>query len=486
MAISRTNTDMKSIYVARRRRLMHAMGEDSIAILPANPVAHRTADMNYPYCQESNFYYLSGFPESQSIIVLMPGRPEGEFILFNLPSDPAQETWTGKRAGQQGAIEEFGANQSFPIDEFAKMLPVLLGRSTKVYFPISDQYVDGVVKELVLKNLSSMSGDIQRGYRPAFSLIDCASMIYRMREIKEQVEIELIRRAVAISCDGHLSAMQHCVVGMFEYQLEAKLLQKFTAGGSRAVAYENIVGSGPNTCTLHYTSNNRQIQDGDLVLIDASAECDRYASDITRTFPANGKFTPEQKQVYEIVLAAQEAAIQLIKPGITCSQVRAVVASVITQGLLDLGLLTGDLEQLIKDQAYKPFYMHSPGHWLGLDTHDVGRYVDSESWQEVLMKSNMVLTIEPGIYIPASLEGVPEKWHNIGVRIEDVVLVTESGCEVLSGKLPKSVNDIEKVMAQARLHEESKAQLKCLFFPAAAPASVDAVVLSQSVPKMSK
>lgn len=483
MTISRTHVDMKSIYAARRQRLMQAMGENSIAVLPANPVAHRTADMDYPYCQESNFYYLTGFPERQSVIVLIPGRPEGEFILFNLPSDPVKEAWTGKRAGQQGAVEQFGADQSYSIDEFATRLPALLGANTKVYFPITDQSVDKAVKELLLANLVNKNSDIQRGFRSGFSIIDCASIIHSMREVKEQVEIELIRQAVAISCAGHLSAMQHCAPGKFEYELEAKLAQKFTARGSRAVAYDNIVGSGPNTCTLHYTENDREIQDGELVLIDAGADFQYYKSDITRTFPANGKFTPEQKKIYEIVLAAQLAAIAVIAPGATCSQVSEVVARVITQGLLDVGLLTGDLEQLIKNQAYKPFYMHSPGHWLGLDTHDVGRYMDNVSHREVTMKPNMVLTIEPGIYIAATHQDVPEKWRNIGVRIEDVVLVTESGCEVLSANLPKAVDEIESVMADAKQRVQFKALQKRFLFFAASPGGVDAESLEQAVSK---
>lgn len=429
--------NITNVFESRRQKLLNSIDKDQIIIIPAHAVAQRNGDIEYHYHQESNFFYLTGFNEPDALLVLSPGRKEGEFILFNRPKDPKLETWTGKRAGIEGACEKYGADQAFSIEEFEKIFPKLIKGKKTLLHPMSDK-----------ANINKKIDDFLKTFSDKFAHQDISEKLAEMRLIKDKEEIALIRKAVQISEKGHLAAMKQCKPGMYEYQVEAKLMHEFLYHGSRAVSYSNIVASGENSCTLHYDENNRQIKDGDLVLIDAGAEYSNYSSDITRTFPANGKFSKEQRAIYDLVLKAQEAAIKHVKPGVNWDEIEEIVCVTLTHGLIQLGILKGDLKQLVIDQACREFYMHSAGHWMGLDVHDVGK-------NNVSFKPGMIHTLEPGLYIKPSPH-VDKRWHNIGVRIEDDILVTKNGCEVLSAALPKKAADIEAIMAGAKLNHEEK------------------------------
>ena len=425
----------QDVFAKRRKKLLDQFKNNQLIIIPAHAVSQRNRDVEYLYHQDSNFYYLTGFNEPESIAVLAPGRKEGEYILFNRPKDPEKETWTGKHAGLEGAISEYGADQAFPISEFKKRLSELLKKRTTIFYTIKDKRdLDKDIEKTIL--------NIKPNGLTKIKYDDISATLAEMRLIKDDEEIALIKKSIDISKKGHLAAMQNCRPGMYEYQLEAKLMHEFLDNGSQALSYPNIVASGENSCTLHYEENNKQIKEGDLVLIDAGAEYHNYSSDITRTFPANGKFTKEQRAIYDLVLKAQQEAIKCTAPGITWTDIETVVATTLTQGLIDLGILKGDLETLFNEQAYKPFYMHGSGHWMGLDVHDVGEY-------DIPFEVGMIHTIEPGIYIKPSPD-VDKRWHNIGVRIEDDILITKDGCEVLSRALPSKAEEIEALMSKSR------------------------------------
>lgn len=428
-------------YAKRRKQLMQKIGPNGIVILPAAPELNRNGDTSFPYRQNSDFYYLTGFNEPEAIAIIAPKRKGGEFILFNRVRDREQEIWNGFRAGQQGARKTYGANEAFPISEFESKLPELLEGRTEIHYPIS---LDKKFDAAILKAVNKIRGKIRSGMQSPMAFVDIIDTIHEMRLIKSPAEIALMRKAADISVDAHIRAMQLCRPGINEYQLEAELQHEFQSNGARFLAYPSIVGSGANSCILHYNDNDHIVKDGSVVLIDAGCEYQNYASDLTRTFPANGKFSPEQRAIYEVVLAAQLAGIKAVRPGAAFPAIQNAIVKVITQGLLDIGLLKGKLNDLIESQAYFKFYMHKSGHWLGLDVHDVGRYKINGKWRT--LKPGMVLTVEPGIYISSDIPGVPKKWHHIGVRIEDDVLVTPKGCEVLSGGLPKTVEDIEAIM----------------------------------------
>ena len=430
-----------SEYAKRRKQHMKKIGPNGIAILAAAPIVKRNSDAEFPYRQNSDFFYLTGFEEPESVAILAPKRKAGEFILFNRVRDRDEEIWNGYRAGQEGARKLFGANEAFPVSEIANKLPELLEGRSEVFYALG---LDAEFDKILINAINAMRGKIRSGLQSPVAFIDISASIHEMRLIKSPAEIAIMRHAANISADAHLRAMQTCTPGMNEYQLDAELQYEFQRQGARFNAYTSIVGSGANSCILHYNSNNQEIKDGSLVLIDAGCELNNYASDITRTFPANGKFSPEQRAIYDIVLAAQLAGIKSIKPGALWPSAQTVMVKIITQGLMDLGLLKGKLNDLIEKQAYFKFYMHKSGHWLGLDVHDVGRYKIDGKWRK--LKPGMVLTVEPGIYISSDIPGVPKRWHNIGVRIEDDVLVTAKGHEVLSAALPKSADKIEEIM----------------------------------------
>lgn len=432
-----------SEYAKRRKELMQTVGANGIVILPAAPEVHRNGDAVYAYRQNSDFYYLTGFDEPEAVMVLAPKRKEGEFVLFNRVRDRDREIWDGPRAGQEGAVKDYQANQAFPIAQLMDLLPELLvGRET-IHYTLG---INREFDKIMMTCLNKVRAKIRGGFQAPTAFMDINPTIHEMRIFKSPAEIALMQKAVDITEEAHVAAMQKCRPGMYEYQLEAELMYAFQRNGARFPAYNPIVGAGKNTCILHYISNNQKIANGDMILIDAGAEYRNYAADITRTFPANGKFTGEQKAIYELVLESQLAAIKSVKPGATWTAAQAVIVKVITQGLVDLGILKGNVDSLIEKEAYFPFYMHRSGHWLGLDVHDAGRYRVGNKWRS--LQPGMVFTVEPGIYISADIPGVHKRWHNIGVRIEDNVLVTAKGREVLSAKIPKTVKEIEALMAK--------------------------------------
>lgn len=426
---------------ARRKRLLQTIGRGAIAILPAAPVRVRNRDSEYPYRPDSDFHYLTGFPEPEAVAVIIPGRKEGQYILFCRESDPHAEIWHGRRAGMAGARATYGADEAYPITDLDAVLPGLMQHCERVFYTLGhaaefDQRVVGWVSRLRQQG--------RTGVKAPGEFVALDHVLHNMRLFKSKVEASAMRHAAGISAMAHARAMRTCRPGQFEYQVEAELLHTFRQHGC-VPAYNSIVGGGANSCILHYTENNMPLKDGELLLIDAAAEYQCYASDITRTFPINGRFSAEQKAIYELVLAAQYAALAKVKPGNLWSAPHEAAVKVLTHGLVKLGLLKGKPVQLIKDESYRRFYMHRTGHWLGLDVHDVGEYKSGDTWRA--LESGMVLTVEPGLYIAAGSKGIAKKWWNIGVRIEDDVLVTPSGHEVLSAAVPKRVAEIEALMA---------------------------------------
>jgi Xaa-Pro aminopeptidase len=426
-------------FARRRKELMQMMGKGAMAILPAASQRLRNRDAEYPYRQDSDFHYLTGFPEPEAVAVLIPGRKHGEYVLFSRERDIEKETWNGRRAGQEGACTDYGADDAFPISDIDDILPGLMERCERVFYAMGQEF-----DQRLMQWVNQIRQQSRSGSHPPTEFVALDHLVHEMRLYKSRAESSTMRKAARISAAAHKRAMQTCRPGMMEYQLEAELRHEFMRSGSQAVAYNPIVGGGANACILHYTENNRMLNDGDLVLIDAGAELDNYASDITRTFPVNGRFSPAQRAVYEVVLAAQDAAISKISPGNHWNEPHEAAVRVLTQGLLDLGLLKGKLAALLKSEAYRRFYMHRTGHWLGMDVHDVGDYKVGGVWR--MLEPGMVLTVEPGLYIPAGSKGVAKKWWNIGVRIEDDVLVTANGNEVLTAEAPKTVAEIESLM----------------------------------------
>jgi len=433
---------IKQDFIHRRKHLMEMMAADSVAILPAAPMRIRNRDVEHSYRADSDFYYLTGFAEPEAVAVLMPGREPAEYILFCRERDEKTETWTGRMAGQDGAVDSFAADDSFPIADIDDILPGLLENKQRVYYtmgthPDFDLRLIGWVNRL--RKQSRM------GIHTPGEFVSLDHFLHDMRLIKSANEIKAMRTAAEISAQAHCEAMQFCQPGRYEYQLEATILHSFMQQGARETAYSSIVGGGQNGCVLHYTENKDKLKANDLLLIDAGAEFELYAADITRTFPVNGKFSRAQRAVYEIVLDAQLAAIEQIKPGNHWNEPHECAVEVITDGLIKIGLLSGTKKKAIEKEYYKQFYMHRTGHWLGMDVHDVGDYKVDDEWR--VFEPGMTLTVEPGLYINDRDSKVAKKWHNIGIRIEDDVLVTKTGHEVLSHGAPKKIDDIEAIMA---------------------------------------
>jgi Xaa-Pro aminopeptidase len=431
----------KDEFARRRRQLMRLMGRDSIAVLPAAPVRHRNSDVEYPYRQDSDFHYLTGFGEPEAVAVLVPGREQAEYILFVRERDPARETWDGRRAGPAGASRDYGADDAFPIADMDEILPGLLENRTRVYYTMG-VYAD--FDQRVVGWVNALRTQAKTGRHPPQELVALEHLLHDMRLYKSRTELELMRNAARISARAHLRVMRFCRPGVTEYQVMAELLHEFRRHNADT-AYAPIVGGGANSCILHYRDNDQPLADGELLLVDAGCELGSYASDITRTVPINGRFTPEQRAVYEVVLEANRAAIASVRPGKHWNEPHEAAVKVVTQGLVRLGLLKGRLATLIKSGAYRRFFMHRTGHWLGLDVHDVGDYKVGDEWR--VLEPGMTLTVEPGIYLPAGARGVPRRFRNIGIRIEDDVLVTRRGAEVLSARAPKDPDQIEAVMA---------------------------------------
>ncbi len=432
-------------FARRRAELMAKMQPGSLAIVPAAGERIRSRDTDYPFRQQSDFYYLSGFVEPEALLVLIPGREEGEFVVICRERDREREIWDGYRAGPEGACADYGADEAYAVARVDDLLPGLLEGRERVYSALGqDEAFDGRLMAWV----NSVRARARAGATAPKEFSDINCLLHPMRLIKSHSELSLMAEAGRIAAAAHCRAMRICRPGLFEYQLEAEILHEFGHNGARHPAYNTIVGGGANGCILHYVSNDCRLNDGDLVLIDAGCEYQYYASDITRTFPVSGVFSPEQKALYEVVLAAQLAAIDEVRPGNPWNRAHDVSVEVITQGLLELGLLEGEPEALIAQGAYREFYMHRAGHWLGMDVHDVGDYKVDGQWRA--LEPGMVLTVEPGIYVSPDNSRVDAKWRGIGIRIEDDVAVTEKGCEVLTQGVPKTVADIEALMAETR------------------------------------
>ena len=429
-------------FARRRKELMAMIGKDAIAIVPAAPERTRSRDTLYPYRQDSDFHYLCGFPEPEAVLVLIPGRTQGQCVLFCRERDRERETWDGYRAGPEGACEQYGADDAFPITDMDDILPGLLEGKNKVYSAIGK---DKEFDQRLMEWVNSIRAKARTGAVPPGEFVDLDHLLHENRLFKKPAELKLMRKAAKISAEAHCRAMRASQPGLNEYQLQAEIEHAFAMEGASFPAYTSIVGGGDNACILHYVENNQPLNDGDLVLIDAGCEYQHYAADITRTFPVNGRFSPAQKAIYELVLKAQLAGIEAAQAGNHWDAPHQATVAVITAGLVKLGLLKGSVKKLIAAGAYSEFYMHRAGHWLGMDVHDVGDYKVDGEWR--LLEPGMVMTIEPGIYIAPDCKKVAKKWRGIGVRIEDDVAITGKGTEVLTAAVPKTVAEIEALMA---------------------------------------
>lgn len=418
---------INSMFQHRQQYLLKQLGTNAIAVIFATKE------------QPGDFYYLTGFNEPGAIAIFAPNNPEGEYILFSKPKNPQQEQWHGEIIGQAAACKEYGADKAFALDVAMQILPQLIQNREQIYTHFDHS-------SLIADWIKQSQNQARAGITAPVAIIDVGTITHNMRLHKDQTEIALMRQATQITTQAMRKVMQNCHPGMKEYELTAIIAYEFLNNGAHN-AFEPIVASGKNACTLHYEQDQDEILSDDLVLVDIGAEYKYYAADVSRTFPANGRFTPEQRAIYQAVLDAQLAVIAQIRPGVAWFDLQTTATQIITTRLIDLGLLQGELETLLSEAAYKPFYMHHIGHWLGLDAHDVGSYKTKDQWR--ILEPGIVLTVEPGIYIQADMPNVDAKWWNIGVRIEDDILVTNTGCEVLSTDIPKTITAIEQLMAKA-------------------------------------
>ena len=424
---------------------MRRMEPDSVAIIPAAREVTRSHDTEYRFRQDSDFYYLTGFREPDALAVVAPGR-EKPFTLFVRPRDREKEIWNGRRAGVEGAKERYGADEAFPVEEFDAKLIELLDGARTLYYRLGGSNPE--LDQTVIRQLARMRALGWRKVRPPQTIIDPGALIHEMRLIKSADEIALMHRSADIAAEAHREAMRAARPGMNEYEIDALIEYVFRRNGAAAPAYNSIVGSGANATILHYVDNDAELKDGDLLLIDAGAEYEGFASDITRTFPVNGRFDDAQRDIYQLVLDCQEECIRMVKPGVTLEEMHKRSVEILTDGLVRLGLLKGEPEKLIEEGEYKKFYMHRLGHYLGMDVHDAGAYhVDG---QPRPVEPGMVMTVEPGLYIAVDAEDIPDKYRGIGVRIEDDVLVTAEGFDVLTAKAPKQVEEIESLMKEGK------------------------------------
>ncbi|MBI2389800.1 MAG: aminopeptidase P N-terminal domain-containing protein [Deltaproteobacteria bacterium] len=451
-------------FAARRQRLLESMGPKTAAVFVATPTAIRNNDVEHDFRQDSDVFYLTGFDEPDTVVVLTPAATikdpaadpkdkepkqlSPKLTMFVRPKDPEREIWDGFRHGVEGAKNEFGADVAFTIDELSRRLPELLAAHDAVVYRWGNKAFDERLFSAIALARRTAG---RNGAAAPTRILDPIEVLYEHRLRKSPEELAAMRRACAITAEAHKRAMSIAAPGRHEFELEAVMLETFRKHGSERPAYGSIVGSGPNATVLHYRRNDRQLQDGDLVLIDAGCEYGYYASDVTRTFPANGRFSDVQRAIYELVLEAQLAAIEMVKPGVTQGDIHQRACAVLTAGLVQLGVLEGDVDELLKKEAYKPFYMHKTGHWLGMDVHDVGAYfvptADGKMAQRPL-EPGMVITIEPGLYFGIGAEKAPERFRGIGVRIEDDILVTDSGHENLTSSIPKTVEEVERACAE--------------------------------------
>jgi Xaa-Pro aminopeptidase len=428
-------------YAKRRLQLMEIAGEESVIIVHAAAQKIRNNDVGYPYRQDSDFLYLSGFSEPEAMMVLLPEEKGGHSILFCRERDPNREMWDGLMTGTEGAVEQFGFDESFPISEMEKRLPRLLRGRERVYYDLGK---NPDFDQLLIGWMNDFRAKTRKKFLAPDEIIALDHSLHEMRLFKSRTEITVMRKSSRIAARAHQRAMQVCKPGMNEAEIHAELLHTFTRNQCET-SYIPIVGGGANACVLHYISNRDQLNDGDLLLIDAGAEYDGYASDITRTFPVNGKFSAPQRDLYEVVLAAQLKAIEEVGAGKPWDHVHETAVQVATEGMIELGILKGSLEEALEEEHFKDYYVHNTGHWLGMDVHDVGEYeIDGHSR---VLEPGMVLTVEPGIYIPNSATAVDEIWRGMGIRIEDNVVVTRDEADVLTSDICKTIDDIEELMA---------------------------------------
>jgi Xaa-Pro aminopeptidase len=419
--------------------MMELIGANGIAVLVAAPERVRSRDTLFRYRPDSDFYYLTGFHEPEAVAVLVPGRPQGEFLLFCRKRNPEREQWDGPRAGPEGAVADYGADDAFPFTDLDDILPGLLERSDRVYYSIGGHEFD----QRLLAFIHTLNSRRQSGHAPS-ELVALDHLLHEMRLFKSRAETGVMRKAARIAVQAHSRAMRVCRPGLREYELEAEFVHEFRRHGAEC-SYPPIVAAGANACVLHYRSNDAELVDGDLVLIDAGCEVSMYASDVTRTFPVSGTFSPPQRELYDVVLEANRAATAKAVPGNHWNDAHDAAVGVVTRGLRELGLLDGRVSHLVKSQAYRQFFMHKTGHWLGIDVHDVGDYKVADQWR--LLEPGMVMTIEPGIYVAAGDKSVDKRWRGIGIRIEDDVQVTRTGPDVLTQGLPTTVAEIEAHMS---------------------------------------
>ncbi len=423
---------------------MRRMEPDSVAILPSAREMTRSNDTEYRYRQDSDFYYLTGFHEPEAIAVITPGRAEGSYTLFVRPRDPEKETWTGRRSGVEGAKDKHGADAAFAVEEFPEKLLELMGRARHLYYRIGGGNPD--LDDTIVRQIARMRAMIRRGVTAPQSIIDPGTILHEMRLFKTEDEIAHMQRSADIASEAHREAMKFARPGMKEYEVEALIEYIFRKNGASGPAYSSIVGGGANATILHYINNDAMLNEGELLLVDAGAEYETYASDITRTFPIGGRFSAPQREIYELVLDAQAQCTEMIKPGVTMEAMHVRSVEILTEGMVRLGLLEGDTKKLIEEEKYKKFYMHRLGHYLGMDVHDVGLYHTDGEPRAV--EAGMVMTVEPGLYIAEDAADIPDKYRGIGIRIEDDVLVTADGYRVLTDKAPKQIEEIESLTAR--------------------------------------
>ena len=435
------------MFAERRQQLLEAMGPDAVAIFVGGRLAVRSADTEFPFRQDSDFWYLTGFDHPEAIAVLST-RPGPDFTLFVQPRDKSAEIWNGYRPGIEGAVDDYGADLAYPVEELMDKLPEVLRGAARIYHTLGR---DAAIDARIVSLQEEIRRQSRGGVLPANELIDPRLILHEMRLIKSPAEIALMQQAAEISFEGHRRAARVARAGRFEYELEAELAFAFRSLGGSGPAYASIVGSGANATILHYIKNDQQLAPGDMVLIDAGVELGGYASDVTRTYPVDGSFEPAARALYEVVLAAQLAAIEASRPGTTLPEIHAAALRVLCQGMVDLGLLEGQVDGLIESEAYRPYYMHGTSHWLGLDVHDVGAYVvrDDKNGTKTgetrprPLEPGMAYTIEPGLYVAADDPKAPADYRGLGVRIEDDVVVTEDGILNLTQAIPKAVDDVE-------------------------------------------
>lgn len=418
------------------------MAPKSVAIIPGAHDTTRSNDTHYRFRQDSDFFYLTGFEEPDSLAVISPNK-DPKYTLFVRPRDPEREIWDGRRAGVEGAKSEFGAGEAYPIAEFEAKLSGFLDGAEVLYYRLG---VDRDLDDAIVREIARMRGLNRKPVHPPQTIVDPATIVHEMRVVKRPEELEIMQKAADIAAEAHREAMKAVRPGMHEYQVEALLEQVFRRHGAAAPAYTSIVGAGPNATVLHYINNDGELRDGDLLLIDAGAEYKGYASDITRTFPINGRYSQAQREIYDLVLKAQMLCVEKVRPGVTHDQLKQHSIEVLTEGMVELGMLKGKPADLIKDKQYEKFYMHGLGHMIGIDVHDVGRYYFGQ--ESRALEPGVVMTVEPGIYVAPGTKDVPEKYLGIGIRIEDDVLCTSNGPRVLTHKVPKQAEEIEELMSK--------------------------------------